>query len=64
MSGQERPPQPAKCEQCGSRQPFLIYDALNWQWVCQHRRACEARVMLARGASSHLAAAHAQEPRP
>jgi len=51
-----------RCIECGApiRHPFLT-GGLD---VCEHRYACEARQMLARGESVEKAAAHAQKPRP
>ena len=48
----------ARCVQCGQpiRDPFLT-GGLN---VCEHRRACEARQMLAAGEPIERVAAHAQ----
>lgn len=43
----------------------ILFDAepkaLPTKWVCRHRGACEARVMLADGASTQDAVAHIRE---
>jgi hypothetical protein len=58
-----RPRRPKKCEQCRAGNPYLTYDGLDEQWICEHRHACEARQMLADGAPSSVAATHAQQGR-
>lgn len=63
MPSEETRKRPNKCEACGSGSPYLIYDGLDEQWVCEHRHACEARQMLTDGAPSSVAAAHAQQGR-
>ena len=58
---------PDRCEDCGARNPYMVFidwDAERDRWACEHRYACEARMMLAAGASSEAAAAHAQQRRP
>lgn len=45
---------PVRCADCNSANPYLS------SGVCRHRRACEARQMLAAGASPADAATHAQ----
>lgn len=45
---------PVLCTDCGSANPYLR------NGVCTHRRACEARQMMAAGVPSHVAARHAQ----
>lgn len=52
---------PDRCEDCGAKNPYLV----DWgfdepHWVCEHRNACEARQMLADGASIKAVADHAQ----
>jgi hypothetical protein len=51
-----------QCADCGSRgqQWSHLIERGEDEWVCKHRRACEARQMLTAGASSAEAAAHAQ----
>ena len=51
-----------RCTDCGApiRHPFLTGGLT----VCEHRYACEARVMLQAGVPIEQAAAHAQKPRP
>ncbi len=64
----------SRCADCGAANPQLIeqvdYDLLTdeileseggpvpLKWVCRHRGACEARVMLAAGSSTEDAVAH------
>lgn len=43
-----------RCPECNAPLPNP------WTKRCRHRRACEARVMLANGESAARAAAHAQ----
>lgn len=49
---------PTPCADCGMTSPGGTH--LNSGGVCSHRRACEGRQMLNRGASTADAAAHAQ----
>lgn len=59
------PRKPKACEDCGARNPYLTFEP-GWEddddgrWVCEHRRACEGRQMLAAGAPVADAARHAQ----
>lgn len=45
---------PVRCTDCGAANPHLR------DGRCDHRRACEARQMMAAGVPSHEAARHAQ----
>jgi hypothetical protein len=52
--------QTARCACCGAANSQLVKDTAG-NFVCRHRRACEARQMLQRGESPVQAAGHAQK---